>query len=435
MPTSSSDVVVIGAGVIGASVAHALACNGLQVQVVDTGGVAGGASTSASSTVVRFNYSTWEGVVTSWESQLLWRDWENHLGGKDDAGMARFIATGGLVLDSPNQDPEALLARFAAVGIPYERWDAATLAEKMPMLSNGRYYPPKSLSDPRFWDEPTGELGAIWVPDYGFVDDASLAAHNLLAAATRNGARVRFHSAVTEIRRHGDRVTGVQLADGSRIDAPIVVNVGGPWSGRINAMAGVGEDFVVTTRPMRSEVHQVPLPTGVGVDHPLPVVVDLDLGIYFRGTLGGAVLVGGTEPECDRLQWLDDPDEYNPNPTKEIFDAQVMRLAQRIPELAVPDAPRGVAGVYDVTPDWIPIYDRTALDGYYVAIGTSGNQFKNAPVVGDLMAGIILAERGGVDHDSEPVQLLMPRCGCKVNMAHYSRRREIPAEGNFNVMA
>lgn len=432
---SSGDAVVIGAGVIGCSVAAALASNGLRTVVVDGRGAAGSASTSASSTVVRFNYSTWEGVVTSFESQLAWRDWAGHLGSVDPAGMARFIRTGGLVLDSPNQDPEAMLARFDAVGIDYERWDAATLAERMPMLSTGRFYPPKPVDDPAFFDDPDGELGAIWVPDYGFVDDASLAAHNLLHAATQHGAQVRMRAAVTGITRSGDRVTGVRLADGEQIDAPVVVNVGGPWSGRVNELAGVGDDFAVTTRPMRSEVHQVPLPAGVGSGEPLPVVVDLDLGTYFRGTLSGEVLVGGTEPECDPLHWLDDPDDYDPNPTKKVFDAQVLRLARRIPELAVPDAPRGVVGVYDVTQDWIPIYDRTALAGYYVAIGTSGNQFKNAPVVGDLVAGIILAERAGANHDTDPVRLRMPRCGHEVNMAHYSRRREIPADGNFNVMA
>lgn len=432
---TSTDAIVIGAGVIGCSVAYALASNGLRVQVLDARGAAGSASTSASSTVVRFNYSTWEGVVTSFESQLAWRDWRDHLGGDDEAGLARFIRTGGVILDSPNQDPEAMLARFDAVGIDYERWDAATLAERMPMLSTGRFYPPKPVTDPAFFDDPDGELGAIWVPGYGFVDDASLAAHNLLAAAIRHGAQVRFRAVVAAVLRDGGRVTGVQLADGERIDAPVVVNVGGPWSGRINELAGVGDDFAVTTRPMRSEVHQVPLPAGVAVDGPLPVVVDLDLGTYFRGTPSGEVLVGGTEPECDPLHWLDDPDAYDPNPTKTVFDAQVLRLARRIPELAVPDAPRGVVGVYDVTQDWIPIYDRTALGGYYVAIGTSGNQFKNAPVVGDLMAGIILAEQAGTNHDADPVHLLMPRCGHEVNMAHYSRRREIPADGNFNVMA
>ena len=62
------------------------------------------------------------------------------------------------------------------------------------------------------------------------------------------------------------------------------------------------------------------------------------------------------------------------------------RAALRIPTLCIPNTAQGIVDLYDVTPDWNPIYDKSSLPGYYMAIGTSGNQFKNAPVVGDLMA-------------------------------------------------
>ena len=113
-------------------------------------------------------------------------------------------------------------------------------------------------------------------------------------------------------------------------------------------------------------------------------MADLDLGTYFRGTPSGDLLVGGAEPECDPLDWLDDPDDYHPSATRALYEAQVYRAARRLPDLGVPNRPRGIAAVYDVADDWIPIYDKTALAGYYVAIGTSGNQFKNAPLVGQL---------------------------------------------------
>ena len=74
-----------------------------------------------------------------------------------------------------------------------------------------------------------------------------------------------------------------------------------------------------------------------------------------------------------------------------------------MPGLTVPHRPTGIVGVYDASTDWTPIYDRTALPGYYVAMGTSGNQFKNAPVVGQLMAGLIAAVECGHDHDRDPL--------------------------------
>ncbi|MBI0382301.1 FAD-binding oxidoreductase [Streptomyces albiflaviniger] len=84
--------------------------------------------------------------------------------------------------------------------------------------------------------------------------------------------------------------------------------------------------------------------------------------------------------------------------------------------------------------DWIPIYDKTALPGYYVAIGTSGNQFKNAPVAGLFLAAIVDACENGRDHDAEPVRLTLPRTGHEVDLSHYSRRRRINRNSSFSVM-
>ncbi len=434
MSSRQYDAVVIGAGVIGASVAAELARDGRQVCVVDRGPSAGSGSTSASSAVVRYNYSTWTGVVAAWESKHCWEDWAGHLGGGDDASLARFIRTGGLVLDFPGQDRGKVLGLFDRAGVPYEEWDGPTLRERMPCLEPGKHFPPKRIDDEAFWADPRGELTCYWVPDAGFVDDPSLAAHNLMVAAERRGAQFRFKSAVTAIRRAGGRVAGVTLVDGSLIDAPVVVNVAGPHSSRINELADVLGDFAVTTRPMRQEVHHVPEPAGYSHGMPGPLVADLDLGTYFRGTPGGALLIGGTEPACDPLQWLDDPDVYETNPTQEVYKAQVYRAARRLPELPVPESPRGIAGVYDVSEDWIPLYDKTNLPGFYIAIGTSGNQFKNAPVAGRFMAELITAVEGGHDHDVEPVQVKLERTGHVADLGHYSRLRQINQESSFSVM-
>jgi sarcosine oxidase subunit beta len=181
---------------------------------------------------------------------------------------------------------------------------------------------------------------------------------------------------------------------------------------------------------MRQEVHHVAAPEGYSG----ALVADLDLGTYFRGTPGGGLLVGGTEPECDPLQWLDDADDYDPNPTQAVYRAQLYRAARRLPELTVPEGARGIAGVYDVTDDWIPIYDRTALPGYYVAIGTSGNQFKNAPVAGRFLAELVTACENGHDHDADPVQVKLERTGFVVDLGHYSRRRQVNRDSSFSVM-
>src|SRR5688572_6879328 len=119
---TSYDVIVIGAGVLGASIALELARAGRSVVAVDRGPGAGTGSTSASSAVVRFNYSTWTGVVAAWESKHLWEKWGDHLGAPADAPLARFVRTGGLLLESPGQDRGRVLALFDRAGVPYEEW-------------------------------------------------------------------------------------------------------------------------------------------------------------------------------------------------------------------------------------------------------------------------------------------------------------------------
>src|SRR5207245_6009352 len=120
-------------------------------------------------------------------------------------------------------------------------------------------------------------------------------------------------------------------------------------------------------------------------------------------------------------QWIDDPDAADPRPTADVFDAQVTRAARRLPALTVPPAPRGLAGVYDVADDWTPIYDRTSLGGYYVAMGTSGNQFKNAPVTGQLMAELIAAVEGGRDHDHDPLPFTGAHTRLTIDLRAFSR--------------
>lgn len=436
---STYDVIVIGAGVLGASVVLELARAGHRVLALDRGPGAGTGSTSASSAVVRFNYSTWTGVVAAWESKHLWEKWADHLEVADAEPLARFVRTGGLFLESPGQDRTKVLALFDHAAVPYEEWDAATIRERVPHVDPGRYFPPKRPADDAFWADADGELTGCWTPDSGFIDDPQLAAQNLADAARAAGADFRFRAEVAEICRSGDRVEGVTLADGSRLHAPVVINVAGPGSSRINALADRSGDvlgeFGVSTRPLRQEVHHVAAPPGYGTDGtPGPLVADLDLGTYFRAAPGGALLVGGTEPECDPLQWLDDADVFDPNPTAEVHGAQVLRAARRLPELTVPDRPRGLAGVYDVTEDWIPVYDRTALPGYYVAIGTSGNQFKNAPVVGRFLHELVTACESGHDHDREPVQVRLAATGHVADLGHYSRLRQVNRDSSFSVM-
>jgi glycine/D-amino acid oxidase-like deaminating enzyme len=419
-----ADVVVIGAGVIGSAVVFELARGGRSVVCVDKGPAPGAGSTSASSSIIRFSYSTRDAVLMAWESAAMWRDWSGHLGVEDPDGMARFIRTGYLGFRSPGYDSAAVLALWDELGIPYEVLDADGLRRRWPGLDVGSYHPPKRVDDPAFGDHARGELTAFYEHLSGFVDDPMLAAHNLAHAAGHHGAAFRLREAVVGIdRRHG-QVSGVALASGETISAPVVVNVGGPHSASINELAGVTADMRIAHRPLRQEVFAAPAPPGFGLDDGGPVVADLDLGQYFRPQPGGTLLVGGTEAECDPLEWVDDPDHFDDQPSVECWENYMLRVARRLPAFGVPHRPVGLAALYDASDDWMPIYDKSSLPGFYMACATSGNQFKNAPLAGQFIRALVDAADAGIDHDTDPVQFTGPTTRRPINLGAFSRRRD-----------
>ena len=424
--TETADVLVVGAGVIGSSTAFELAKAGHDVMVVDKAGGPGHGSTSASSAIIRFTYSTFDGVATAWESKFCWESWREHLGLPDLEQVAEFRRTGMLVLDSPLVPRTRSVALLEEVGVPVEEFDAAQLLTRFPYLDNGRYWPPKPITDDAFWDDAPSSLGGFLTPDAGFIDDPQLAADNLATAARDRGARFRFHATVSSLTPLSSGGWRIGLASGERIDAAVVVNAAGPWSTALNRMAGVGAEFTITVRPLRQEVHQVRAPDDyTGSDGACgPALADTDLGVYVKPGLHGTLLVGSTEPACDPLEWIDDPDQASPTVTRTVYDAQVTRAARRLPSLQVPHRPSGIAGVYDAADDWTPIYDRTDAPGFYVAMGTSGNQFKNAPLVGRFMASIIGAVENGEDHDSFPVRYSCEHTGLSVDLGAFSRKRQ-----------
>jgi glycine/D-amino acid oxidase-like deaminating enzyme len=422
--------IVIGAGVIGCSIAFEMAAKGYEVISVDKAQGPGQGSTSASSAVVRFNYSTFDAVALAWESFHCWKNWPEHLGEKQER-YSKMIDVGVVMLDAPVISGEKTSQLFDAVGIPYEVWNSTDLSKNVNGIDAGKYWPPKKLDDDGFWEDAKESLGAIFTPNGGYIDDPLLATENLAQAALSAGVTFRFKSKVSKILREGNKVTGVELDGSEKILADIVINAGGPWSNRINQLAGVGQDFTISVKPMRQEVHQINTPLNL---LPGPIVGDLDLGTYMRSTPTGSTLIGGTEPECDRLDWVDNVEAVNLNRTKELFEAQVTRAARRFPALKIPNSPSGIAGIYDVAADWTPIYDRTECDGFFVAIGTSGNQFKNAPMVGKLMTALIDEVRTGRDHDVAPVKVRAERTGNEINLGAFSRKRLFNADNTGTVM-
>ncbi|MDJ0946398.1 MAG: FAD-dependent oxidoreductase [Kiloniellales bacterium] len=429
----SHDAIIIGAGIIGAATAFELSKAGHRTLSLDRLPAAGYGSTGASCAIIRTHYSTLDGCALAYEGFFYWKDWPGYIGVEDESGLAEFHETGALVMKTEaNSFLEPICRNMEALGIPYESWGPEQVMARLPVYDLGRYGPPKLPDDPAF-GQAEGEIsGAVFFPCAGYVSDPQLATHNVQRAAEARGATFRFNSQVTEILADGKRVRGVKLASGEEIAAPVVVNVAGPHSYKVNDLAGITGDMNIKTRALRQEVTHVPSPPGFDFERDGLVTSDSDIGCYCRPELGNHILIGSEDPDCDEREWVD-PDDYNKD-FSEQWSVQAQRVAQRIPSLGIPSRMKGVVDLYDVSDDWIPIYDKSALGGFYMAIGTSGNQFKNAPVAGKMMAALIDYCEGGADHDAAPLTLQLERSGRSIDVGFYSRRREINEESSFSVL-
>ena len=428
------DAIIIGAGIIGAAIAFELAKKHYKTLNVDKLPSAGYGSTSGSCAIIRLHYSTPDGVATAREGYYYWINWPEYLEVQDELGLANYINTGCLVIKTElNKYLKNVMASLDDLGVAYEELNIEGIKKKIPFLDTRKYFPVK-LPDDADFGEPTGNAveGAIFVPESGYITDPQLSTHNLQRAAEAKGGEFMFNAEVVDIYKKAGRVTGIELKNGTQIDAPIVVNVAGPHSYIINRMAGVEDGMKIKTRALRQEVCHVPAPDGIDYQKEGTIISDGDIGCYSRPETGNHILVGSEDPECDEREWVD-PDNYNKNFTGQ-WTTQAMREAQRIEELRVPNQMQGVVDLYDVSDDWIPIYDTSDLPGFYMAVGTSGNQYKNAPLVGVMMSELIDKVAAGHDHDKNPIQFQMKYTGRTFNLGFYSRLREINPDSSFSVI-
>ncbi|WP_170339838.1 NAD(P)/FAD-dependent oxidoreductase [Ruegeria arenilitoris] len=432
---SQPDAIIIGTGVIGAAIAFEMVKAGWKTLSLDRNAQVGHGSTAGSCAIIRMHYSTFDGTAFAWEGYHYWRDWADYLGLPNGADLAQFRETGCLVMKTEANGHLSKHMKYSAeLDCPFEEWATEQILNRLPIYSLDSFAPAKRMDDPAF-GQPNGSRmqGAVFWPKAGYVTDPALSAQNLMQAATQRGAQVRTGAEVVEILQEGGRVKGVRLASGEEIYAPVVINVAGPGSSIINRMAGVLDDMTIETRPLRQEVVHVPAPEGFDFERQETIVSDGDIACYCRPEHGNHILIGSEDPDCDPHQWCEDDVRYNHDFTDQ-WTTQAMRYAQRVPSLGIPSRTRGVVDLYDASTDWIPIYDKSSLPGFYMACGTSGNQYKNAPIAGKMMAALVEYCEGGADHDAQPLQFELPHIKRTIDAGFYSRRRPINAESSFSVL-
>jgi sarcosine oxidase subunit beta len=322
------DVVLIGAGVIGSSCALQLARKGFRTLNIDKGPAAGSGSTSYSSGNLRTMYTALTSTKFADEGYRFWQSWPEQLQAADDRGFATFRKCGGGVIwtEAAAEFLDKCYANHDQLGLPYEVWDRAELKRRMPVFDLTSYHPPRRIDDPDFGTPSDSHRvhGAGYFPNSGYVSDPMLGAGNLAAAAQATGnATFMFNSEVKSIDKRSGRISGLTLGCGQQIAAPVVVNVAGPHSAQITSLAFSGEfselnDMNVMTRPMRQEVAHVESMPEWSYEKGGMTFADFDVGVYWRPEVGGKILIGSIEPECDVEHYMYPQDadscEYHAEP-------------------------------------------------------------------------------------------------------------------------
>jgi sarcosine oxidase subunit beta len=357
---ASFDVIVIGAGVVGASVAWNLAALGARRVLVLERTQIGAGTTAQSSGILRTHYSVRENVELARRSWQVFEHFAQYLG--DDEASAGLIKCGYLIAapDGPKLEPlRASLAAQQAMGIAVQRLGRDEASARLPIC--------------RFDDAAL--IG--FEPEAGFAD-AYLVATGFARAARRLGVKIMEGVEVQQLLLHGGRVAGVATAQG-RFDAPVVVSVQNIWSTELQRWTGI-------TVPLAAERHTVLALEGPeAYTYAMPVYKDLGSSgmLYCRSYGGRQMLVS----EGTAGQALPAPDNNQGDVPMDYVAEVGAQVADRFPSYASAGLAASWTGVYDVTPDWNPVLGALPeVPGLVVGFGFSGHGFKLSPAVGRVLA-------------------------------------------------
>jgi sarcosine oxidase subunit beta len=356
--SNTADVIIIGAGVHGTSLAFHLARRGVKSIVLEKNFVGAGA-TGRSSGLVRMHYDVRQDTELAWVSFQYFRNWKEMVGGE-----CGFTRTGFLQLVASHDIPtlKANVAMHQHIGVPVVLVGAEDVRRLAPAFA-------------------TDDIEvAAYEPESGHAMPADTAAA-LMNAARQDGSRLIQDCPVIGITVSGGKVSGVQTPQGD-FSAPIVVNAAGPWAGKLNQMVGL--DLPYDT--WRHDTMFVVRPPQVGPGH--PGVIDFANDMYFRPE--GKLTLVGLE---DGNPIGESPDNDTDHAQKGFVDRAIDRICRRIPIMENGGLQSAHGGYDGITPDQHPLLGPAGPEGFYLDCGFSGTGFKIAPAVGLCMAEWILDGR------------------------------------------
>ncbi len=356
LPATAS-IVIVGGGVMGASIAYHLAKAGLRdVVLLERESFFGQGASGRNAGGIRYQFSTEINVRLSQLSLPMLDAFEEEIGQPIDIRHCGylFLLTNEVDVESFRQN----VAVQHRLGIQTEWLGLREIRRRLPMMQlddvlAGTWHAKDGLADPN---------GVVM----GYVN-----------AARRLGVKLFTDTAVIAIETHSGKVSAVVTNHG-RIETPRVSNAAGPWAASIGKMAGLDLPIV----PIRRQwLTTTPLPE---IPNDFPFVIDFAQSLYFHRE-GQGLLTGMSNP--DQAPGTD----QSVDPEWELVAMEA--AARRLPLLEAAGVASHLAGLYEVTPDAHPILGATPLEGYYVCAGFSGHGFMHGPICGKLLAEEILDGR------------------------------------------
>lgn len=353
----TADVVILGAGVMGTSIAFHLAKRKVgKIVVLDKDRVGRGGS-GRSSALIRMHYSFPAEVELALISLRMFQNWQEIVGSPGD-----FRRTGFVRIVHPNETARLKLNVEVQrrLGATVEVIDKHQLRELEPD-----------------WNVDDVELAA-YEPDSGYGDGAGVAG-DFLSAARDMGTIYVSRTLATALDVNADCVRGV-VTDQGAISSPMVIAAIGPWTRPLLQQAGYDV-------PIECEYHQVAiLRNSPGMKGGGCACIDSVTATYFRSDAHDKFLVGdfyGKRPV--------DPDNFPQRTSDDSLAEIIERACRRVPKLEQAEVMRGVTGVYDMTPDSRPLLGEIpGIRGLFVCAGFSGMGFKISPAIGLVMSELVL---------------------------------------------
>jgi sarcosine oxidase subunit beta len=358
---SPADFVILGAGVIGASIAFHLAKQKAgKIVVIDKSHVGQGGS-GRSSALIRMHYSYPPEVQLALVSLYMFENWRDIVGEEGDfrkTGFVRIVHPGETERLKQNVEMQRKL------GVNVKLMDRVELRELEPD-----------------WKVDEVELAA-YEPDSGYGDGAGVA-NDFLTRARELGVAYLSKTEALEFLVEGERVRGVRT-DHGEIAAPVVVAATGPWTQPLFQRIGID-------LPIETEYHQVAiLRNAPGMKGGGCACIDSVSATYFRSDAQDKFLIGDFYGERGA-----DPDNFPQRASDDGLEEIIERACGRVPKLENAEVMRGVTGVYDMTPDSRPLLGAVSgVAGLYVCAGFSGMGFKISPAIGLVMSELLLDGHG-----------------------------------------